>query len=482
MDRAWLTPDRLTLVSLLVFTLLIRGTVFWTMRANLQQDPDAYREIAENLLRHGEFALGKGEPEGGRNPFHPTAYRPPLYPVILSNLPTADGQQLSLPKVAALHLLLGVATVSLTWLASRRLLDCRVGPATEGRAGPLQGHRIGGPALATASLSHPTFAPLMAGFFVACDPLLLNQQTLVMTETLAAFLAILSLWSLARFDATRSWFDAALAGGAIGLAVLCRPTFLPWLGLVGLVMLLVRGGPNHKSQISDFRFANVGWRAANLMGLVVAAAGVMSPWAIRNYRVFGKPIVTTTHGGYTLLLANNEPFYEWLQTKSGGLPWVPGDDFSQLYRRTVFMGITGGSNEEFQDRLCYEQAFRTIQSSPSLFFWSNLYRVGQLWSPLPHKLKPEESARWRLLRYATCAWYCGVYVLVAVGIWCLRSKLLQPPWGWGLLLCLTFTTVHTFYFTNMRMRAPLMPFVAIVAGAAAARTTERKRDGKTERK
>jgi hypothetical protein len=92
------------------------------MRGNLQQDPDAYREIAENLLRHGEFALGKGEPGNDATPVRPTAYRPPLYPVVLSNLPAAGGQQVSLVKVAVLHVLLGVATVWLTWLTARRLL------------------------------------------------------------------------------------------------------------------------------------------------------------------------------------------------------------------------------------------------------------------------------------------------------------------------------------------------------------------------
>ena len=135
---------------------------------------------------HGEFALGKGEPEGGQQSYHPTAYRPPLYPVLLSNLPSADGQQVSLVKVALVHLALGVATVWLTWLTVRRLMEIQIGP----------------PGL--------LIAPLLAGLIVACDPILLNQQALVMTETLAAFLAILSLWCLARFDAQRSWFNAGL--------------------------------------------------------------------------------------------------------------------------------------------------------------------------------------------------------------------------------------------------------------------------------
>src|SRR6476469_11172122 len=89
--RRWLTVDRLALASLLVFTLIVRGSVLWVMRGNLEQDPDAYREIAENLLRHGEFALGKRTADSADYQPTPTAYRPPLYPVVLSNLPTADG-------------------------------------------------------------------------------------------------------------------------------------------------------------------------------------------------------------------------------------------------------------------------------------------------------------------------------------------------------------------------------------------------------
>jgi hypothetical protein len=109
-----------------------------------------------------------------------------------------------------------------------------------------------------------------------------------------------------------------------------------------------------------------------------------------------------------------------------------------------------------------------IREDPRLFVCSCVYRIGQLWSALPHKLKANESNKTKILRYATCLWYCGVYLFAAVGIWKLRWKLIQPPWLWGVLLCLAFTAVHTFYWTNLRMRAPLMPFVALVAAVAMA--------------
>jgi hypothetical protein len=378
----------------------------------------------------------------------------------------------SLVKAAALNLGLGVATVWLTWLTARRVGSI---------------HQSGG----VVGMAHPT----MAGLIVACDPILLNQQTLVMTESLSASLAILALWCLARFDATRSWFNASLAGGAIGLAVLCRPTFLPWLCLVGIAMLLVCG------RNSEFRIQNserhwlsdLGWRVSNSAGLLIAAVVVMSPWAIRNYRVFGKPIVTTTHGGYTLLLGNNSSFYNWLAKPGPRLPWKaeeinPLEDDYRRYVDDIDSGLVGlryGPEAELRaDRRHYEVAMSNMRRSPTRFMAACAYRLAQLWSPLPHKLTTDESVGRRLLRYATCAWYCGVYLLAVVGVWRLRWRLVRPPWVWGMLLCLAFTAVHTFYWTNLRMRAPLVPFVALVAAVGAPRglcfSMTKRREGYAE--
>jgi hypothetical protein len=442
----WFPAEHLALAGLLVFTILVRGSVLWAMRGNLKQDPDAYREIAEFMLQRGEFALGKLPGfQGGSRPI-PTAYRPPLYPIVLSNLPAADRKQISLFRVAILHVWLGVVTVWLTWVLARQM--------------------VGG-----------TIAPLAAGLIVACDPILLNQQSLIMTETLAAFVAVLSLWCLARFDQARSSFNAFLGGGAIALAVLCRPTFLAWLALIGATMLLVRGKNSERSPLTvnqkskRLSWDDFGWRAGNLAGLLVGAAAILSPWVIRNYRVFGKPIVTTTHGGYTLLLGNNDEFYRWLNNDNSGLPWDSRTFDALLRSRWSTTSPLYPHPDLGFDRLCYQTAIRAIRAQPAMFLRACAYRIGQLWSPLPHKLSPNETSARRLLRYATCAWYCGVYLLAAVGIWRLRGKLVQPPWIWGLLLCFAFTAVHTFYWTNLRMRAPLMPFVALVAAAAIIRPT-----------
>jgi len=211
----------------------------------------------------------------------------------------------------------------------------------------------------------------------------------------------------------------------------------------------------------------------------------MSPWAIRNYRVFGKPIVTTTHGGYTLLLSNNDDFFDWLENDRTGLPWSSRDldnFLNTTFEISEFTGAMGEpsrlTTETGRDKFCYEDAREWIRRRPYAFAHACVYRIGQLWSPLPNRLAADESNGRRLLRYATCAWYCGVYVLAGIGVWRLRWNLFAPPWIWGLLLCAAFTGVHTFYWTNQRMRAPFMPFVAIVA-AAALQTSPKRQRGKS---
>jgi hypothetical protein len=66
-------------------------------------------------------------------------------------------------------------------------------------------------------------------------------------------------------------------------------------------------------------------------------------------------------------------------------------------------------------------------------------------------------------------WYVLEYALAAIGLWGLGRLLIRPPWLWGTLLCGGFSLVHLVYWSNMRMRSPLLPVVALLAAAGAAR-------------
>jgi hypothetical protein len=419
-------------LGLFLATLVIRSIVVFGLFNNFRADPDGYRHIAHHLLAQGIFGR---DAENETQPA-PTAYRPPLYPLLLSVIAAGDDRIPSL-NVAITHVLLGVATVGVTFLLGWRLA---LGPWS-----------------------------LLAAGLVAVDPILLNQSTLVMTETLATLLGALCLWSLARFHSAPNLANAGLAGAMIGMAILCRPTFLPWLLPVALVMAWNSGGRQSK--------------VLHVAALIGCTAVVLAPWTVRNYRVFGKPIATTTHGGYTLLLGNNESYYAWVRE---GKPIAAWDARSLKDGQAYVKASSQNWDDHYQktqraelvyDAACYEEAQRTIRRQPVLFVGLSAYRIAQLWSPLPNLTQADRSGLRRLLRYPIAAWYAGIFACALLATLAYRNTnlpakahfegWLRSPWIYGITLCLVFTAIHSIYWSNLRMRAPLMPFIACAAAAGA---------------
>lgn len=405
----------------LALAVFIRAGAFNLRHDTLTSDPDGYRRLARNLLGQGVF----GDED------RPTAYRPPLYPLLLVPCMAMEevGQlDLSYFAIRLLHVVLGVGTVAATlWLGARWKL---------GRWS------------------------LLAALLVACDPILINQSLVVMTETLATCLAALSLVAITRFDERPSVVRAAAVGCCLGLAALCRPTFLPWAALVVLCEA---------------------WRLPAWSGkvkyggtLLAALTTTLAPWAVRNQLQFGRPIITTTHGGYTLLLGNNESFYRFLKTAKPGEVWQSTslDEFDEEGGEGV-LNILAWNSELEADTSLYDWALGAIRDQPRMFLYASLIRLTRLWGLLPRQV--EGAGRSNALRYATAAWYLAEFILAAAGLVVLRTRVLRSPWVWGLLLAAVFTAVHAVYWTDMRMRAPLVPFIALLAAAGAAAAAERFR-------
>jgi 4-amino-4-deoxy-L-arabinose transferase-like glycosyltransferase len=378
----------------------------------LKADPDGYRAVAENLVRHATFG----------NQETPTAYRPPLYPCVLA--PCVALGSASRVAIGLVHLVLGLGTV---WLTYRLALLCGLG----------------------------RWAPL-AAVMVACDPILLAQSTLVMTETLATFLAVAALVSPAIAVERRSARWALAAGGVIGLCVLCRPTFLPWAIVVPFVFL------------ASVRSVTRGLTLA--VATAAATALTVAPWAIRNQVQFARPIVTTTHGGYTLLLANNPDFYEYLRSAPWGAVW----ENKALDRAWTAKAPRGTQADEVRaDRLAYAEAIQNIRNEPGMFCYACLVRVGRLFGVVPHRLAPDESVARRGVRYGVGVWYLAELALAALGVAVLIRSVRRrgnTSFGWVImaLLVACFAAIHALYWTDMRMRAPLMPAIALTAVAGLA--------------
>lgn len=519
---------------LIATTLIIRGAVLFPALSSFNADPDDYRRLAENWAVYNVFGTGTT----------PTAFRPPLYPWTLKtfvfpltraderpaaptvadvslqspNLPAvlvfpnstqtpADADAANLPKspnppqptaersvfdryfalsrnaaFALFHWLLGVATVAVVYRFARRL----------------------------------DFAPKSAaavGFLVAVDPILLQQSRLVMTETLAALFAALLLDATAAVVARPSPRTApspvafAALGLLFGVSTLCRPAFFAFAGLVFLLFAAQGFAAAVQTRNTDKTVrpvAAVGRAFLPVSLFLLGIGAAVAPWTLRNLRAFDRPILTTTHGGYTRYLAHNPEIYRHFESSS---PWSLWDPEPFHRRRTVEYaaaladaGLEPGSTEAelFQNRWTAERADETIRSAPRTFLYSVGLRVGELWRVLPNAVDPEgrpldspasEPPRRRAARFAVAAFYSVEQAAALLGLAFLAVRafrrrretpvvaaLLNSPWTLGALLVASVQIPHLIYWTNMRMRAPLEVFVPALAIFGVAALLRRRRE------
>lgn len=449
----------------------IRMAVITANSDSFREDPDAYRSLATTWARTGVYGLMGTDGEAV-----PTAYRPPLYPWLLSWLVMPNNARSEWLGIAVSHAVLGTLTCWLTFKIGLRL-----------------------------SLSQ-TISAIAVGL-VLVDPILLRQSTLVMTETLATFLGVLAWWlAIAR----RPWFgrwqedneqregDASqhklhhrmvapdgllrhpivgslLLGVALGLACLCRPTALAWLvlWLIGI-----------SAGRFLFRESDNVWRwrmGMNWIVLVVAFGAILGDWGIRNQNMLGHAVVTTTHGGYTLYLANNPVLYAHLRS-SGSREW---DEEAFHTRWRDERSAIDGSGEIASDRLANRLAMETIRSEPWVFLRGCAVRLGWFWAMWPSGRQAGPTVRWGIF-----LWYVAVYLFALIGIvsglraWHTglrddgaalnrqtRLNRLRFAWfGWapGIALVLSLMMVHSVYWSNMRMRGPAVPVVSFVAACGIA--------------
>jgi 4-amino-4-deoxy-L-arabinose transferase-like glycosyltransferase len=283
---------------------------------------------------------------------------------------------------------------------------------------------------------------LFAAVIVACDPVLVWQSRSVMTETPTAFLLALGFAGLCRPGV----WGPALGGAGLALAALCRPSVLPGTLLTIAAAAIARPGSSTARVVR-----------AGLMGFAVLT--ILSPWMLRNFVRFGEPIWTTTHGGYTLALANNPVYYREVLDGPPGRVWTGHDQWiwwDSVNRKTT------GLSEPQADRYLRDEALKLARAEPAAFGRATLARLAHFWAVAPAASVYPAPARW-----ATLIWTLPLFLALAIG-------LLQPSvWTWprvsATIAILGLTIVHSFFWTDLRMRAPIVPAIALVAAAAGAR-------------
>lgn len=409
------TIDLLLPAAGLFMALALRLAVIVAQPDQLIADRDVYLAIAQGVSEGRGYSVP--------NSTRPTAFRPPFYPLCLAGALLVVRASVA---VAVVNLIASLLTVWFT---------VSVG--------------------STLGLGRLRF---LASALVAIDPLLLRYSAQPMTESVCTCLAAFWLWTVIVDDSkgpNLTWVQGALSGVAFGLLVLCRPAFWPLAGICGIAwMFQWRRNRNTTTGTEKKRVY------ANVLTALLGTTIIVAPWVVRNLLVFGFPILTTTHGGYTLFLGNNSVYYEQVVRQPWGTVWQEAslNEWTGDMSARALKELGPEATELQMDAWSSHQARSYILKEPNHFLQSAVHRVRSLWNTTPQG----ESTNLNSFVMNVLRWY---YSLVLTAGLCGAAVVMWrddfAKWLPLYALIITVQCVHLLYWTNTRMRAPLTPAIAL---------------------
>ena len=108
------------------------------------------------------------------------------------------------------------------------------------------------------------------------------------------------------------------------------------------------------------------------------------------------------------------------------------------------------------DRAFARSAWSFIGEHPWDFVRASVARLGRFWGVAPSALVYPGPLRW-----VTLCWTIPFWIAVGLGL------LNRAAWRWPAvaapMIVLGLSLVHTIYWTDLRMRAPIIPALALIA-------------------
>jgi 4-amino-4-deoxy-L-arabinose transferase-like glycosyltransferase len=333
-----------------------------------------------------------------------STYRGPLYPLVLAGIYSVFGY--GVIAVRIFQSILGAATVILIYFTAKEI-----------------------------------FSEKTAVIAAACGsiyPYFIYYCADLLSETLLTFLLSLSMFLVLANLRQKSNILAACYGISAGLTMLCKGLFYPFF-LVSLPLLF-------------FLFeASLVKRVKLTILSLLAAVLIISPWAIRNYRVYNK-FVLFGLSGQSLWLANNPLSYKLQE-----LPETNKDrlqlDFTwfdaKRYDEVLSMPAVKG-DETFK-----KDAKEFILNNPAKFASLSLKRLFHFWRLYPVVV----TKRNKILALASS----GVIIPFGFMGIILSLKKYWKKTIFPILLIGSFSFFHMVFTSSIRYRVPLDPLVIVFA-------------------
>ncbi len=139
---------------------------------------------------------------------------------------------------------------------------------------------------------------ILAAVIVAFYPNTFSWDGMLLSEPMALFAVMLSVWLAYRFVDHPTLLGIVLLGAAVGLATLSRAE-LGLLALLIVVPLVLR-----RSHLTSWR-ARIGWLAAS----GAACVAVMAPWVVFNMTRFDEPVYLSSGFEITLSTVSCDKTY-----------------------------------------------------------------------------------------------------------------------------------------------------------------------------
>jgi 4-amino-4-deoxy-L-arabinose transferase-like glycosyltransferase len=350
------------------------------------------------------LATGQGYSVNGM----PTAYWPAGYPLFLGGLFYTFGPTQFIGKFA--NVLFFCGTIWLAYLFARKVF------------------RSEAVARITALL-------------LAIYPGQIAYTSILTTEVLFEFLLVLGAVLFVYAEDRPLWW--ILSGLAWGLATLTKTQAL----FVPAIFLLV------------FLWRKKGFVKAAVLTYVALFLAI-SPWLIRNYRLFGKPLLST-NGGIVLMIGNN-PY------ATGGQIWDEDirnllGDLSSDFDANHTMGLEVRREERARQvavNFMTHHPVRDLLLWPKKFFLTYKSDVDGLFYSMGIVENPSRAFRRIYFAFRVIAelFYLAVFALFLLALpatWRNRTSGYRIP----LYLFLYFTLVYCVYFGNARYHFAVMPFL-----------------------
>jgi 4-amino-4-deoxy-L-arabinose transferase-like glycosyltransferase len=368
-------------------------------------------------------ALARGSGYLSPFTFHPTAAWPPGYPLLLSVAYRVAG---AVPATAVvLNAVFGALTCVLVWRLGRRL----AGPAAATLATALLVAFPSSVFFSALVLSETVFTCLVLGLMLVAARLVTNGN-----ERLPAWL----LWGI---------------GAGVAALVRAEAVLLALVPAAALVTLR-RGRAAPRIAV------------AALLGLAIA----LTPWTIRNARVFGAFVPTSTGFGRTFWIGHNPDadggMSQTIQVRmteaiaAANLPPTPEGEIAtdRLLRREAF---------EFM----LSHPLRELALTPARAY--HLFRGDHVWQewypPGTPRMLPSPAAR-RALGIAGNIYYLLVGCLALAGV-ALRDGGATAGWRVVDVWMLTWIAIFTAIYGDPRFHQVLIPPACILAAVTIARLT-----------